>query len=219
MTRGGERDDESMATYFAAIEETFIRLRGAPLLLSPADWQVARRWHREGVPLGLVRRALEEAFARRAERDQPLRRVQSLRYCAPAVEEAWERHRELLAGAERGAAAQGSLDVGEALDRLADALPSALPQLERWRQRLAELRDLDAEAAEASLARLDRELVDAALACLSEAEREEIRQRVEERLAAGGRSLPEETRKETAELLLRREVRRHGSLPLLSLFG
>ena len=52
----GEADSEAEAdqAYFQAIEETFVRLRGAPLLLSPADWQVARRWHRDGVPLPLV---------------------------------------------------------------------------------------------------------------------------------------------------------------------
>ncbi|HTQ81557.1 MAG TPA: hypothetical protein VMM92_16285, partial [Thermoanaerobaculia bacterium] len=64
MTREGEAEEHA---YFEAVEEIFVGLRGAPLLLSPADWQVARRWQREGVPLSLVRGALEEVFAKRRE--------------------------------------------------------------------------------------------------------------------------------------------------------
>ena len=76
--------------YFRAIEDHFIRLRGAPLLLSPADWQIAREWHREGIPLDLVLGALDEVFERRAERGSE-RPIQSLRYCSSAVAAAWKR--------------------------------------------------------------------------------------------------------------------------------
>ncbi|HBL31598.1 MAG TPA: hypothetical protein DD490_32655, partial [Acidobacteria bacterium] len=86
--------------YFQAIEEVFVRLRGAPLLLSPADWQVARRWHRDGVPLDLVRRVLEEIFAKRKERGAK-GKISSLRYCASAIEAAWADLRELTAPGER----------------------------------------------------------------------------------------------------------------------
>ena len=55
--------------YFRAIEEAFIRLRGAPLLLSPADWQTAKSWHEERIPLELVGRVMEEVFERLRERD------------------------------------------------------------------------------------------------------------------------------------------------------
>ena len=54
--------------YFRAVEDAFVRLRGAPLLLSPEDFQVALRWRREGVPLSLVEATLEEVFAKRRER-------------------------------------------------------------------------------------------------------------------------------------------------------
>src|SRR5260370_40504073 len=54
--------------YFLAIEDHFVRLRGAPLLLSPADWHAARRWHQQGIPLELVRRALEGGVPRRRGR-------------------------------------------------------------------------------------------------------------------------------------------------------
>src|SRR5437763_16109793 len=88
--------EDSDHAYFQAIEEIFVELRGAPLLLSPADWQVARRWQREGIPLDLVRSTLEEVFAKRKERGAK-GKISSLRYCAPAVEAAWADLRALTA--------------------------------------------------------------------------------------------------------------------------
>src|SRR5436305_15095180 len=86
--------------YFQAVEEIFVELRGSPLLLSPADWQVASRWHKEGVPLDLVRQTLEEVFARRKER-KAKGKISSLRYCGPAIEAAWADLRELTAPGHR----------------------------------------------------------------------------------------------------------------------
>src|SRR4029077_879820 len=96
-------ESDSDHAYFQAVEEIFVELRGAPLLLSPADYRVAQRWHREGVPLDLLRRTLEEVFAKRQERGAK-GKVNSLRYCAPAVEAAWSDLRELTAPGQRAAA-------------------------------------------------------------------------------------------------------------------
>src|SRR3954453_9095106 len=95
--------EEPPHSYFQAIEEIFVELRGAPLLLSPADWQVARRWQREGIPLDLVRSTLEEVFAKRKERGAK-GRISSLRYCAPAPEPAGADLRELTPPAHRAEA-------------------------------------------------------------------------------------------------------------------
>jgi hypothetical protein len=119
--------------YFLAVEDIFVRLRGAPLLLSPADWQAARRWHRQGVPLEVVREALEEVFARRRERGAK-GRISSLRYCGPAVEAAWERHSDLAAHGERAPAE--AFDAAGRLRRLAAALPPNLPGVAALRARL-----------------------------------------------------------------------------------
>lgn len=122
-----EADDHA---YFQAVEEIFVRLRGAPLLLSPADWQVARRWHRQGIPLDLVRRALEEVFARRRERGLQ-GRISSLRYCAHAIEAAWSSWSEMMAPGLRGEAP--ALDVAGRLAALAAALAAALVGLSHGR--------------------------------------------------------------------------------------
>src|SRR5436305_4453642 len=121
-----ETVEEPPHAYFQAIEEIFVALRGAPLLLSPADWQVARRWHQEGVPLDLVRSTLEEVFAKRKERGAK-GKISSLRYCAPAVEAAWADLRELTAPGHRVPAPDFA--GAPRLAALAAALPTAFSAL------------------------------------------------------------------------------------------
>src|SRR3954447_3427383 len=144
--------EDSDHAYFQAVEEIFVALRGAPLLLSPADWQVARRWHREGVPLDLVRSTLEEVFAKRKERGAK-GKISSLRYCAPAVEAAWADLRELTVPARRAEA-----PAFEVAPRLA-SLAARLRAREALSARVAGLSG-DPQEVEEHLAALDRQMLD-----------------------------------------------------------
>jgi len=210
-----ETAEDSDHAYFQAVEEIFVELRGAPLLLSPADWQVARRWHEEGVPLDLVRRTLAEVFARRKER-RAKGRISSLRYCAPAVEAAWEEVRELTAPGRRADAEE--LDAAPRLAALAATLPAGLPDREALAGRLAALAG-DPQEVEDQLAALDREMLAAAAARLDEPARAEIDAAVEKTLAAFGRRLPAEELELSRQRLARQALRRRLALPVLSLFS
>ena len=211
-------DDGGDHAYFLAIEDYFVRLRGAPLLLSPADWQVARRWHRQGVPLELVRRALEEVFARRRERGAK-GRISSLRYCAPAVEAAWVEQAELAAPGGRVEAEPFA--AAARLAALAAALPASLPCGAALRRRLVELAGaaLDPQGIEERLAELDGETLDRALAELGPAERPALDAAVERAIAAlGGRLAAAEIERARARLV-RQVLRERLGLPILSLFS
>ena len=200
--------------YFHAIEETFIRLRGAPLLLSPADWQTARDWHQQGIPVELVGRVLEDVFTRLRQRD-PERRIHSLRYCAPAVEEAW---REVLdLGGIEGASKPQPIDVGGRLAALRARLPADLPRRQDLETRLGELNG-DAEFVEAALEELETEYLAAASVELTPETRRRLDLRLE-RALGGTRSRVRAA--ELAELehrLFRDFVRQELGLPPLSLF-
>ena len=198
--------------YFRAIEETFIRLRGAPLLLSPEDWRLARSWHERGIPLGLVERTLEEIFERRQRRDGD-RRVQSLRYCAPAVERAWKSAAE-WAGTGRREEPE-PLDVRGRLARLADSLPPGYVALA---ERVRSL-DGDAEEVERALEALDREMVATARETLSTAERDELASRARQKTGELLSRLAEAEHAETLEVLELRLLRTSLELPVLSLFS
>jgi hypothetical protein len=214
MTATADPSDPDHA-YFQAVEEIFVELRGAPLLLSPTDWQVARRWHQEGVPLDLVRRTLAEVFARRKERGAK-GKISSLRYCAPAVEAAWSDLRELTAPGQRAVAA--AFEVAPRLAALAAALPSALADRDVWAARVAGLAGAPQDV-EDHLAALDRELLDAEAAALSPDGRSEIGGAVEKTLALLGGRLPADEVATSRERLFRQTLRRRLGLPVLSLFS
>ncbi|MES1243946.1 MAG: hypothetical protein ABUT39_20250 [Acidobacteriota bacterium] len=201
--------NDSDHAWFQAVEEIFVRLRGAPLLLSPADWHVARRWHQEGVPLELIRHALEEVFAKRKERGTK-GRINSLRYCAPAVEAAWAERRELTAPGERDEAP--ALDIPSRLGNLAALVPPEIAP------RVIGLHG-DAPSVEAALAVLDREMLAAAEASLEDGTRREVEAAVEKTLAALRTRLPAEELERSRERLTHQVLRQRLGLPVLSLFS
>ncbi len=211
-----EQDDHG---YFRSIETAFIRLRGAPFLLSPADWQVAQVWHREGIPVELVIEALEEVFERRAERGAT-GPVNGLRYCAAAVEAAWARRLELRAGADRADRGPDAyvLPVGRRLANLAAALPADLADRATWSRRITAL-DGGAEAVERQLADLDDALIATAIDGLGDDERERLAAAAERRLREVGDRVDDERRAAHSRRWFRDGVRRRLGLPLLSLFA
>lgn len=212
MTATEEEDDHA---YFQAIEEIFVALRGSPLLLSPADWQVSRRWHREGIPLDLIRGALQEVFERRKERGAK-GKISSLRYCASAVEAAWVERRELTTPGE-GAEAP-PFDLGARVRALAARLPESFPGRDLFAGRVAALAG-DPQAVEEALAGLDREMLGAAGAALTAADRSEVAAAVEKTLAGLRGRLPAEELERSRERLTFQVLRQRLGLPVLSLFS
>jgi hypothetical protein len=207
--------EDSDHAYFQAIEEIFVELRGAPLLLSPTDWQVARRWHREGVPLDLVRSTLEEVFAKRKERGSK-GKISSLRYCAPAVEAAWANLRELTAPAHRVEAP--AFEVAPRLAALAESLPSSFVDRNGWADRITSLSGAPQDV-EDHLASIDHLMLNTALGGLTGEERAEIDEAVEKILALLRGRLPADELATSRGRLFRQTLRRRLGLPVLSLFS
>ena len=212
MTGPDEDDDHS---YFQAIEETFVALRGSPLLLSPADWQVSRRWHRDGIPLDVIRGALREVFEHRKERGAK-GKISSLRYCAPAIEAAWEERRELSTPGERAEAP--AFDLAARLHALAGRLPAAFPGRDLLAERIEALGG-DPETVEEALAGLDREMLDAAAGSLGGTDREAVEAAVEKTLTGLRGRLPAAELERSRERLAHQILRQRLNLPVLSLFS
>jgi hypothetical protein len=74
--------------YFSEIEETFIRLRGRNLLLSPLDWALIEAWKQRGVPLHVALRAIEAVFEKRNK--NATSHIKSLMYCREEVEDQYK---------------------------------------------------------------------------------------------------------------------------------
>jgi hypothetical protein len=208
-------DDESDLAYFRTLEEIFASLRATPLLLSPADFAVAARWRREGVPLDLVRAALELAFRRREER-RAKGQVNSLRYLAPAVDEAWAEAREMAAPGEPGPAAP--IDVPARLAALAAALPAETAGGAELAARVLALRGGSA-VVEQALAFLDAELLARAGDSLAPALAAEVDAAVEQTVATLAARLPAAEIERARDRLRQQVLRKRLGLPILSLFS
>ena len=211
----GTRGNEGDHAYFRAIEELFIRLRGTPLLLSPADWQVTRGWRQQGIPLDLVCLTLEELFARREEEGKS-RSVRSLKYFDRAVGEAWRRQCELAAPAFSPTAEP--MDLPRRLEALVGALPAAIPQRDQYEEKILRLVG-DVEEVENALSRLDAELLEAVRESLNPEAEADIAAESAKTLARLTPQIAREELVETREQLYLQALRRRIGLPVLSLFA
>lgn len=203
--------------YFQAIEEAFIRLRGAPFLLSPEDWRVAVGWREAGVPVQLVERVLERILRDREEAESGRsRRIRGLRYFDSAVAAAWKNARAMT-GSET-ARTSAPMDVEGRLSALAAALPTALDGREVLARGILAAGG-ETEAVESRLAELDREMIAGARGSLTTAEEDRLGRRVEEGLERLGSRLSGEELEIARRRLERQILRRMLDLPLLSLFS
>ena len=202
--------------YFLELELAFNQLRRSASLLSPSDWQVAAGWQRAGVPLPVVVATIERLFRQRTERGDA-ERIQSLRYCVPAVENA---HRQLLelGHGEAPKQAQPALEVR--VDRLIQKLGAfGLAHEDRIRSCLV---PGDPTTVETRLAALRDELAAEAYEAMDANERADLEEKIRHAVEKGleplrSRLTPEQCRK--ASLRLRqRWLREELEIPPLSLF-
>lgn len=69
--------------YFTEIERYFQTRRDTFTLLSTLDWVLIENWQQQGIPLEVVLKGIERAFSR----SRNPKRINSLAYCAKAVQE------------------------------------------------------------------------------------------------------------------------------------
>ncbi len=214
--------------YFRVLEEAFLRLRGAPLVLSPADWKLAREWKELGIPSSFVVEVFEEVFERLALREAQAeaapseaarqqasrhRRVNGLRYCAPAVEKAWREQAELLGAVVPEASPadpSAAAEMASRLESLAARLPPDWPGSRELAARILALKG-DLNDVESALGGIDEAMLEQALVDLESSRREEIESEAQRRSAelGGGEAIVAKIRT--------RLIREALGLPRLSL--
>ena len=89
---------ENYFNYFTEIEERWQQCRGTVTLLSPLDWALIESFQDSGIPLEVVLRGMEAAFAKQAKRQSKVQKVNSLSYCAQAILSEFERFQESAVG-------------------------------------------------------------------------------------------------------------------------
>jgi hypothetical protein len=230
--------------YFRAIEEEFLRRRGAPMILSPRDWALISEWQAQGVPLRIALQGIANVFDAFERRAPGPRRINSLSYCRQEVLSLNELYRSLrAAGAGRppaggtGPAAAGpARAIGRHLGRLvrrlreamarasASGLDPLVPELAQAVTDLKRIRKeiaggaLDPSGLEESLRRLDDALLDRARRALPEEAVREAEAAAERRLGATGVRMTAEALGRTRAALRARLLRERCGLPRLTLF-
>ncbi len=215
------RSNDPEAEYYQTVEEYFVSRRGAPLVLSNADWTLVRRWRLAGIPLRVVLRGIRDALDAHAVSWSRARAVGSLAYCASEVDAARERwQRALGAGGDAASATQATLAGFAAdLERARGLGPRARAVADEIAEKLRTC------AAEAGLARLTALLADgearlvAAIAGEEPSERRAAREaEVEAALGPWLSRMPARVIEQIrVESRTRRMLEAHG-LPRLSLF-
>jgi hypothetical protein len=226
--------DEEILRYFERVEDIFCRQRGAPLLLSPLDFEKAAEWFAAGVPIEAVEEGVRAYFARLAARKVPPRRAVCLSFAEPQVAEALDSLRAASAGRSTGE--PPGEPVGARIARFLESRASALeafaadsergglmPVLARFcGETSARLKEMEPQLGmvqlEKTLAPLDEEL--GRLVLLESPAGEVARWRNESRARlkeAGGGSLEKEVLDKTVERLARQAALNHFGLPRLSL--
>jgi hypothetical protein len=71
--------------YFTEVEETFVQLRGAPMMISTIDWALIETWKAMGIPLHIVLRAIVKSMSGYRPELKGGRRVNTLLYCQQEV--------------------------------------------------------------------------------------------------------------------------------------
>ncbi len=217
--------------YYAAIERYFVSLRGGPLFITPREWQLIHDWHQRQIPLRVVKDGLRRAFEKR----KSTRAVRGLAYCRQAVEAAYRRFCEALAGVESPADADEEVSTArlhlqdlegrmvETGRKLKASQLSLMQAVERTTARLAVLASGPLQAdefpeLERELSELETTLVQAAESSLGEAERRQLRDEAERSLERFRSKMPDDVYGSAAQSAYLKRVRGKFGIPPLSLF-
>lgn len=224
--------------YFEAVEAHFIRLRGRPLILSPRELERTAGWHREGIPLRIVRRGIDRYFAKRFDRPAARQRAVSLEYCEDFVRQAWQESLDLAVGGNQGTPPgeeRGRGETDQTLQRLMEGLErsraSLAPEhgdlalaLDQARGALAVLcgrtdENLTVQSLEAELEQLDREVTEELLRTAGPEMHQRLREACYAEMKETAAGMDTALYNSTLERLTMRRLRHTFDIPEISLFA
>lgn len=227
--------DEDLEAYFGRIEACFCAQRGAPLLLSPLDFEKALEWHAAGIPIEAIEEGVGRYFLRLDARKTPRRRAICLSFAQDQIFKVLEERRAAAVGRAAGATEPGDAEGSvrrflesriAALDAfledparegthpiLSRAIRGARTELESLLSRAGEA----AEALESVLAPLDQEIASLALLESPSQDAEAWRRAALGRLGPFAAGMEAAALRSATERLARQEALRSLGLVRLSL--
>lgn len=209
--------------YFTEIEETFVRCRGANLLISSKDWQLIETWEKRGIPQHIVVRSIEEVFE-----NHKGGKVSTLSYCSNAVEENFANWTAAQIGSS-GEVDDGSLQLSaveiyirQCIDQLLCIdRPELRQPIEAAIQRLTAISNAlsgDMNSTDAALMDVEDALASALNASIRQDERERLERSVTGHLATYKADMTEEAYQNTFQLMYMKSLRDELGVPRIGLF-
>ncbi len=92
MNEGTEIWKTEEGKYYAQIEEYLGRKRGYPLILSVKEWYIAKCWFEEGIPISIVKEAIDKIAQIKDIRTERI----SLAYCNNLVIKLWKDYKKVF---------------------------------------------------------------------------------------------------------------------------
>lgn len=237
-------DDEEKyyLDYFQKIEALFAALRGRSLLLSPADYQLAKSWFDRGIPLSCVLRGIRAAYFKKlseseGEEDEEVR---SLGWCRWAVQKEWKEYRSVPVGPEEAELSPPE-KTGDEVAAILDSLSFDLSRASKaaGERRLTELSGEIAafagavitltnewkrggrqtEELESRLQELDTRLIEGAARLLDRATLDKIEAAVDRRLRSHKTTMERDILDSTRRKGIQSRLRQELVLPKLTLYS
>ena len=234
---------ENYFNYFTEIEERWQQCRGTVTLLSPLDWALIESFQDSGIPLEVVLRGMEAAFAKQAKRQSKVQKVNSLSYCAQAILSEFERFQESAVGKHEPAnsastQAQGErenlvqmmertagqlVQVSERIGReglsLADGFFESIAEtLQSLKEEVIASTHLDFEQLEMRLSMLEDKILATLFATLSDEVLLDLRTEVNQELNRHRRGLKAEHLAMLEKKMMSKKLLERFGVPRLSLF-
>jgi hypothetical protein len=222
------------------VEAHFIRLRGSPLILSPRELERVAGWHREGIPLHVVHRGVDDYFSRRLQRPASRQRAVTLEYCEEFVRRAFEQSRDLAVGGDPehpAAEEQGSGELRQGLSillqrlgrarekqqghqaqGLVEALDRAVSAVRDLLDRSGSTAGLSVGKVEAELEQLDSEVTEVLLLAAGEEAVADIRKACDAEMRETAGTMDRSLYQSTLRRMTIRRLRQSYSIPEISLF-
>ena len=96
--------------YFTEIEEYFSRKKAFPTLLSVKEWFLVKSWYEEGIPLSLIKGAID-TIARRKDFGE---KYMSLSYCKNEVLREWKDYKKAMVSTACSGVEETKFEIGAA---------------------------------------------------------------------------------------------------------
>jgi hypothetical protein len=236
-----EDEEKFYLDYFQKIEALFAALRGRSLLLSPADYQLAKGWFDRGLPLSCVLRGIREAYFKKLSESEggEDEEVRSLSWCRWAVQKEWKEYRSVPVGSEETELSPPE-KTGDEVAAILESLSYDLGRAGRAAEKrgLKELSceiaavdrglavltgewkggGLQAEGLESRLQDLDGRLLEASARLLDQATLGKIEAAVERKLRRHKAVMEKEVLETTRRKAIQARLRQELVLPVLTLY-